>query len=345
MFLIHLHFIIFFNLNEKNMTILLTGATGFLGYRTLEKLVDLPEIDLIIANGRTIKQTHFISHEKIKYKLGDLSNLDFVNELVRNVDCIIHAAALSSPWGDYSSFEAANIHSQINLIQTARNNNIRKFIYISTPSLYFDATDRFNIKESDPLPSKFINAYATTKRLAEIELENSSIPYIILRPRALTGRGDTVIMPRLIRAFNEGKLKIIGNGKNSVDLTSVSNVVDAIILSLNSKEEAFNETYNISNGEPVLLWEKIELVLSKMGKTLPTKKIPHRIVHLIASLMEFKSKLTNNQEPPLTKYGVGTLTKSFTMDISKAKKKLGYRPTMSTDDAIDEFVTWYNEKN
>lgn len=327
------------------MVILVTGATGFLGYRTLEGLIKLPEIDLIIANGRTIKKTHFIKHEKIQYQLGDLSDIDFVNKLVDQVDYVIHAAALSSPWGNYADFEEANLKSQTNLIQAAKKRGVKKFIFISTPSLYFNFKDRLNIKESDPLPSKFVNAYATTKRLAEIKLENAALPYVILRPRALTGRGDTVIMPRLIRAFDEGKLKIIGDGRNRVDLTSVSNVVDAIILGTKAEGEALNETYNISNGEPVLLWDKIELVLKKMDRKLPSKKIPHTIVHCVSSLMEFKAKLTDNKEPALTKYGVGTLSKSFTMDISKAKELLGYSPKINTDEAIIEFVNWYNEKN
>ncbi len=327
------------------MKILLTGATGFLGFRTLEKLIELPEVKMIIANGRSLKESHYIKHEKINYQLGDLSNQDFVQELVNQVDYIIHSAALSSPWGTYSDFEKANIISQKNLIKASSNCKIKKFIFISTPSLYFNFKDRFNIKESENLPQQFVNDYAKTKRLAEIEIENSNLPFVILRPRALTGRGDTVIMPRLIRAFDEGKLKIIGNGKNLVDLTSVSNVVDAIILGLKAEGEALNQIYNISNGEPVLLWEKIELVLNKLNRNLPSKKIPHALVHFIASIMELKSKLTNKKEPALTKYGVGTLTKSFTMDISKAQKLLAYDPKMSTDDAIIEFVNWYNEKN
>ncbi|MFT7343617.1 MAG: nucleoside-diphosphate-sugar epimerase [Lentimonas sp.] len=329
------------------MVILLTGATGFLGFRTLEKLIELSEVEMIIANGRTLKPTHTILHEKVRYVLGDLSDKNFVKELVKPVTHVIHAAALSSPWGNYDTFYKSNVESQINLINAVVNSNIQIFVYISTPSLYFNFKDRWNVKEMDPLPSSFVNAYSETKRRAEIELENTTIPYVILRPRALTGRGDTVIMPRLIKAFDDGKLKIMGNGKNIVDLTSVANVVDAILLSLNPKEKALNTIYNISNGEPVNLWDKIDLVLKKMGKVLPQKKIPYFVVNTVATIMEWKSILTNKKEPVLTKYGVGTLTKSLTMDISKAKDLLGYEPKMSTDQAIEEFTNWYaeNEKN
>jgi len=262
------------------------------------------------------------------------------------VDCVIHTAALSSPWGKREEFVAANVTTQSNLLQAAKSNAVARYIYISTPSLYFELKDKYNIKESDPLPSKYINAYAETKRLAEIELEKAGIPYVILRPRALTGRGDTVIMPRLIRAYDEGRMKIVGDGENIADLTSVANVADAIVLALTT-EKGINQTFNITNGAPVKLWDSIANVLNKLGKTPPTKKVPFWIVKTIAKVMETKSKMTNMKEPALTVYGVGILAKSMTMDINKAKSLLGYEPKVTTKEAIEEFVNWYkgNEKS
>ena len=72
-------------------------------------------------------------------------------------------------------------------------------------------------------------------------MRSSNLPYVIFRPRALIGRGDHVIMPRVINAFEKNKLKIVGDGENLVDLTPVSNVVDAILLSIH------NEKCTISN--------------------------------------------------------------------------------------------------
>jgi 2-alkyl-3-oxoalkanoate reductase len=324
------------------MKILLTGATGFLGYRTLEKLVNLENVEQIKATGRILKNTHKVDHPKVAYILGDLTDTLFVDTLMTEVDCVIHAAALSSPWGKREAFVAANVTTQKNLIQAAKKNSVRRYIYISTPSMYFELNDKFNIKESDPLPAKYINAYAETKRLAEIELEKAAIPFVIFRPRALTGRGDTVILPRLIRAYDEGRLKIVGNGKNIADLTSVANVVEAIILALTT-EKGINQTYNITNGAPVKLWDSITDILNKLGKTPPTKKIPFGVVKTVAKIMEIKSKMTNMKEPALTVYGVGILAKSMTMDITKAKSLLGYDPKVTTEEAIEEFVNWYKE--
>ena len=330
------------------MKILLTGATGFLGFRTLEVLAQMPEVTTIVATGRTLKPTHTVTHDKISYQLGDLTDYRFVQNLVNQVNYIIHAAALSAPWGSFSTFEAANITTQQNLLKAAQQSAvphlIKRIVYISTPSIYYNGQDRLQVNESDPLPYKFVNAYATTKRQAEIMLEQSGIPYVILRPRALIGRGDTVIMPRLLRAYEAGRLKIIGNGQNQVDLTSVANVAQAIVLSLKVNEAGLDQTYNITNGNPVYLWEKIRMVLELMGKQLPPKKVPRWLVAQVAQWMEWKARLTQGPEPTLTKYGVGTLSQSFTLNISKAKKLLGYVPQVSTDEAIREFVVWYQKQ-
>jgi 2-alkyl-3-oxoalkanoate reductase len=326
------------------MKILLTGATGFLGYRTLEKIVNLSYVHKVIATGRTIKLTHRINHPKVEYILGDLLEEHFVTSLVSKVDVIIHTAALSSPWGKQKDFYNTNVTIQKHLINAAVNFKINRIIYISTPSIYFELKDKLDISEDDPLPKKFINQYAHTKHLAEKMLKNGSIPYVIFRPRALIGRGDTIIMPRLIRAFDNGKLKIIGHGKNIVDLTYVGNVVDAIVLSLKTTK-GINQVYNISNGEPVKLWDSISYVLKKLDKNLSPKKVPFILVKNVAKLMEYKSKMTNMNEPVLTTYGVGTLTKSFTLNIEKAKNLLNYNPTTTTKEAIDEFVSWYLLQN
>ncbi|KGL61264.1 MULTISPECIES: NAD(P)-dependent oxidoreductase [unclassified Polaribacter] len=323
------------------MNVLLTGATGFLGWRTLEVLIRDPDINKIIATGRTLKLTHTIKHEKVNYILGNLEDRVFVNDLLKNIDTIINAAALSSPWGGESLFKKANINTQINLIKASKEHDIKRFIFISSPSVYFEYKDKFNIKESDDLPKKLVNQYAKSKRKAEVLLIKSGLPYVILRPRAIIGRGDTVIMPRLIRAVDEGRLKVIGNGKNIADLTSAENIANAILLSLKAKNTAINDIYNISNGDPVFLWDAIFEVLSRLGKKVPSKKVPFRIVKWVAKFLELKSRLTNNNEPPLTQYGVGTLAISLTMDISKAKNQLGYRPKVTTKEALNEFVNWY----
>ena len=329
------------------MNILLTGSTGFLGFRTLEKLVEESGIKTIIATGRTHKQNRIINNSKIQYILGDLSNEKFVKTLFEKpIDIVINTASLSSPWGTKETFEQANVVTQEVLLKISIQHSVKRFIYISSPSIYYNGNNRYNVNEEvSMLPKSFVNYYAHTKRIAELLLINSGMDHIILRPRAIIGRGDTVIMPRLIEAHKKGKLKIIGTGNNKVDLTSVSNVVDAILLSVHAEKEALNEAYNITNGTPTYLWESINQVLKELGNEEVSKKIPFAVAYVAAYLAELYSKYISKLEPPINRYSVGVLSKNFTLDISKSKEKLKYEPNVSTKQSIKEFVNWHkNEK-
>jgi len=325
------------------MNILLTGATGFLGYRTLEELIEISYVSKIIATGRLLIPSRKINHKKVEYILGDLSEESFVNRLIQNIDIIINTASLSSPWGSFKQFHLANIKTQKNLIKASKKSKIERIIYISSASIYYNGEDRKMIKEDYPLPKTFVNNYAKTKKEAEVLLEESGIKYIIIRPRAIIGRGDSVIMPRLIKAYTLGKLKIIGNGKNIVDLTSVQNVTHSILLSLNANENACNEAYNITDGRPVYLWNYINKVFKGIGKEKIKSNINFNLAYYIAYIMEIFAKYLTKKEPSLTRYSVGILSKNFTLDISKAKRLLNYKTQITTEQSLNEFVSWYKQ--
>ncbi len=270
----------------------------------------------------------------------------FTRQLIQpGTDVLIHCAALSSPWGSYDDFYSANVVATTNLLARAKQVEVQRIIYISTPSVYFDYTDRFNIREEDPLPARLVNHYAATKLMAENRIKNSGLEYVFLRPRFLIGAGDTVIMPRLIRARQENRLRIVGNGQNTVDVTSVSNVVDTILLGLDAQGPALNQTYNITNGQPVLLWPFISDVLSKINLPLGPARVPYPVLDTVARVSELAANLFGNgKEPVITRYGAGIFAKSCTLNIDKARTLLGYVPQQSVEAAIDEFVNWYNHQ-
>ena len=331
-------------MNIPSQDILLTGATGFLGYRTLERLVKVKGKHTIIATGRTLRQEAWITHDRVQYVLGDLADREYVIRLFEenHIGQIIHCAALSSPWGSEDAFFRANVLPQQHLIEQASKQKIEKFVFVSTPTVYVNHRDRLGIKESDPLPPRLVNAYARSKRQAEQLLEESKLPWIILRPRALIGRGDRVIMPRIMRAYHEKRLKIMGHGNNIVDLTPVSNVVDAILLALSADVAAHHRIYNLSNGQPVPLWDTIAYTMKQLGFPPLTQKVPYRLVFFIAWLMEGYARYFNQgKEPVLTRYSVSSMARSLSLDISQAKQYLGYEPRQSVREAIDEFVEWF----
>ncbi len=325
------------------MKILVTGATGFTGGWILKILGEKFGIPLVCGTGRNVERAQSLQEQGFQMITGDLTDAGFVQEKLQEFTHIVHCAALSSPFGAYRDFYTNNVLSTLNILQGI--DTALKMVYISTPSLYFNYTDRINIRESDPLPKRFVNHYTATKYLAEqAVLQYPKLQCVVLRPRAIIGAGDTVIMPRILRAYATGRLKIIGSGQNLSDFTSVKNLAQAVYLALNAGQEANGRIFNITDGEPRPLWPFIEQTLRKLGCHRKLSKIPYTIAYAAAATGEWYSNRISQKEPVLTRYGVGVLKYSLTMEISAAREILHYMPVITTDQNMDEFVTYYNRE-
>ncbi|PTM03777.1 MAG: sterol-4-alpha-carboxylate 3-dehydrogenase, partial [Bacteroidetes bacterium] len=192
-----------------NNGILITGAAGFLGGRTAKFFAQNYPSRKILATSRRDSRRLELEAQHCEFKAGDLLDISFCEEICKNIEIIIHCAALSAPFGSYNSFYKSNFIATDNLIKAAKKFKVQKFIFISTPSIYFNYRDRFNVSEADELPTKLVNHYAKTKLLAEnlvLNAQNSELQTISLRPRAIIGAEDTVIFPRVLEAHKQGKL-------------------------------------------------------------------------------------------------------------------------------------------
>lgn len=324
------------------MKILVTGATGFLGSWVLSTLSDKLGAERVAGTGRNKARGDELIRKGYTILTGDLTDRDFIKNNLLHFTHVIHCAAQSSLWGSYDSFYKNNVVSTKNLLEGIPG--MQRFIYISTPSIYFGFHDQFQIKEDSALPKKFVNHYTSTKYLAEREVLNfkgHNITRVVLRPRAILGPGDATIVPRVIRAFEAGKLRIIGDGKNICDFTSVKNIAHAVYLAVVADNEIDGKTFNITDDNPQALWVLVEDTLKKMGYHPALKKINYRLVFAIASVSERINKTFHLGEPVLTRYGVGLLRYSQTFDITRARQILHYKPVITTGESVDEFIKSY----
>jgi len=329
-------------------TVLITGASGFLGGRTAAFYAnELSGQYQVFATSRSEGKKYLLENLGCTFYTGDLCDINFVKKITKNIDIIIHCAALSSPYGPYQKFHRSNISATQNIVNAAQQTLVKKLIFIATPSIYVTNTSRFNVKESDPLPAHFVNHYATTKYEAEkIVLAANSITLqtISLRPRAIIGAEDTVIFPRLFEAYKKGTLKIIGDGKNVCNLTCVQNVIEAIRCAISAPESCYGSAYNITNDEIVNFWEVVNYTFEKLSLEPVKKRVPKSIAFFVAGLIESYYKLFKpHQEPSLTQYSISVLADHFTLNIEKAKQNLHYKPVMTTKQGLDEFIHWYNQ--
>lgn len=136
-------------------------------------------------------------------------------------------------------------------------------MHLSSPSIYFDGRDHLDLNE-EYVPRRFSDHYGATKYQAEqlvLSARDLGLEVLALRPRFVVGAGDTSIFPRMIQAHRKGRLRILGNGLNRVDFTSVHNLNDALFSCLLAGEPALGKVYNISNGQPVPFWDAVNYVM------------------------------------------------------------------------------------
>jgi nucleoside-diphosphate-sugar epimerase len=326
------------------MKALVTGATGFLGGALARRLHSMGWE--ITALGRNAAKLNQLEDEGMRVLQHDLKEKDAMIASCKDQEIVFHCAALPSPWGNFEAFYQANVIGTRNVIRGCEEHKVKRLVHVSTPSLYFGYASRTNIKETDELPEPVSN-YAATKILAEQELDQAfenGLATIAIRPRALFGEGDTVIFPRLIPRLQAGRLPILGDGENIVDLTYIENVVDALLLCAESPANTLGKKYNISNGEPVKIWRLVEHICDELDLPRPRRKISYQTANAAAAMLELICTLIpTHPEPPLTRISVSMMAHSTTLDISAARNELGYKPRVSVEEGVGRFLKWWKE--
>jgi nucleoside-diphosphate-sugar epimerase len=329
------------------MKVLVTGATGFLG-KALARRLQLSG-DEVTALGRNPAVLAALEQEGMHSCCADLSDAEAIKAACQGQEVVFHSGALSSAWGPARLFYQANVLGTQNVIAGCEAAGVRRLVYVSTPSIYFRFKSRMDVREDAPLPEAAANEYARTKLLAEHEIDRAfarGLPVISIRPRAIFGEGDNAILPRLISRLQTGRMRVIGDGQNITDLTYVENVVDALLLCASAPELLMNRKYNITNGEPLPLWDLIRKVCEALGFEYPRRRISYPAALGLATVLEMvNSLLPGRPEPLLTRYMVGVLAKSTTLDISAARRDLGYIPRISVEEGFQRFVSWWKNQN
>jgi nucleoside-diphosphate-sugar epimerase len=324
------------------MKILVTGASGFIGGRFAR--FALEQGFSVRVNGRRAEGVAHLVSRGAQYIQGDLSNADLVNVICQDVDAVVHCAGAVGVWGRRQDFVQGNVLVTENIVEACLKQKVRRLVHLSSPSIYFDGQSHLDIRE-DQVPRRFNNHYAATKYLAEQKVfgaQEFGLEVIALRPRFVTGAGDTSIFPRLLNMQRAGRLSIVGNGLNKVDFTSMHNLNEALLASLLAQGSALGQAYNISNGAPVPVWDAVNYVMRRMQLPQVTRYRSFGLAYSAAAINEGACMLwPGRPEPTLTRLGMQVMSRDFTLDISRARQYLNYTPQVSLWAALDEFCDWW----
>lgn len=260
--------------------------------------------------------------------------------LQETFDAVVHCAALAAPWAAPRDYRAANIVALRHMLNFGTRHRPERFVFISSSAVHYAFADQLGLTETTPWPATPVNAYAATKRVGEAMVEESGLPWAILRPRAVFGPGDTVVFPRILHAARRGMLPqlVRGDGvRPTIDLLFIDNLCWWIEQVL---EQNASGTYLLANGEPIEASTLLADILGKLGLPAPTRRLSVETAMQIAGVMELASKsLFSWREPPVTRFGVSSLAFSKTVDITKASRDFG-PPPVSLAQGLDRFVAW-----
>ncbi|AWN22553.1 short-chain dehydrogenase [Deinococcus irradiatisoli] len=313
------------------MRILVTGATGFLGGAAALALAQAGHE--VIATGRDPLRGAALEAQGLTFLAADLRGDPA--PLVRPVDAVLHCAARSTLWGRWPDFYADNVQVSARLAQACARSGVR-LVHVSTPSVYNATGLTRRVPESIPVGPRFDSLYARSKYLAELEVRAALPDAAILRPRGLYGPGDTSLMPRLVRALRSGRLPRLTRQEVHTELTHVGNAVHAARLAL---EQPAAGLFNVTDGVTVPIWATLDRLADRLGTPRPARVVPARWVEGAATLLEAAYRLRpGTPEPPITASAVRLLTRPMTLDLTRARERLGYAPLIHPAEGLAEVL-------
>jgi nucleoside-diphosphate-sugar epimerase len=322
--------------------VLVTGGTGFLGRAIVDRL--LSQGRPVAVAGRTPAPD--LEARGVRFIRVALEDPAGVREACRGMQAVFHVAARVGVWGRRADFFRANVLGTRAVIDGCRIHGVGRLIHTSTPSVVYNGRDLCGADESLPLTTRCPSPYPLTKAAAEAEVlaaHGQALRTVALRPHLIWGPGDPHLVPRLLARARAGRLRIVGEGTNRVDMVHIENAADAHIAAERSlagdAPAAGGKAYFITNGEPVILWEWINGLLAAFGMAPVTRRLSLRAATAIGCACEAAwSLLPLASEPPMTRFVAAELAKDHWFNISAARRDLGYAPRVSMERGTSDLV-------
>ena len=313
----------------ENTTFLVTGAAGFIGSNLCEALLNkgckVKALD-DLSTGKQENIDLFLDNPNYTFIKGDIKDLDICLKACEGVDYVLHQAA----WGSVPRslemplfYNKNNIEGTLNMLEAARQNGVKKFVYASSSSVYGDEP---NLPKIEGREGNLLSPYALTKRCDEewaklytkfYGLDTYGMRYFNVFGRRQDPDGAyAAVIPKFLKQLMHGETPTInGDGKQSRDFTYIDNVIEANLKACLAPHEAAGEAFNIAYGGREFLIDIYYGLAKALGVNIEPNFGPDR-----------KGDIKHSNA-----------------DISKAKKLLGYDPDYSFEDGIQLAIDWYKE--
>lgn len=312
---------------KENTLFLVTGGAGFIGSNLCEAILNLGYQVRCLDNLSTGSQKNidlFINNSNYSFIKGDIRDFNVCSEACKNVDYVLHQAA----WGSVPRsieqplcYEEINIKGTLNMMEAARRNNVKKFVYASSSSIYGDNPI---LPKTEGQEGNLLSPYALTKQVNEeygklytrlYGLETFGLRYFnVFGKRQDPNGAYAAVIPKFIKQLlNNETPTIHGDGKQSRDFTYVENVIEANLKACKASSESAGQIFNIAYGGREYLIDIYYWLCNALGKKI---------------------------EPILGPERKGDI-KHSNANIEKAKQLLNYQPSYNFEKGIQLAIDWY----
>lgn len=313
----------------ENSIFLVTGGAGFIGSNLCEAILSMGYTVRCLDNLSTGKKQNmdgFINNPNFTFIEGDIRDLDTCMKACEGVDFVLNQAA----WGSVPRsiempllYEDINIGGTLNMMEAARQQGVKKFVYASSSSVYGDEP---NLPKKEGREGNLLSPYALTKRVDEeygklykklYGLDTYGMRYFNVFGRRQDPDGAyAAVIPKFIKQLLRGETPTInGDGKQSRDFTYIENVIEANLKACLASSDAAGEAFNVAYGGREYLIDIYYGLTKALGKDVEPNFGPDR-----------KGDIKHSNA-----------------DISKAKELLGYDPEYSFERGIALAIEWYKE--
>ena len=313
----------------ENTKFLVTGGAGFIGSNLTEAILNLGYKVRVLDNFSTGKRENiegFLNNKNFELLEGDIRDIETCRKAREGVDYVLHQAA----WGSVPRsikmpvlYEEINVKGHLNMMEAARENKIKKFVYASSSSVYGNHPV---LPKKEGVEGNILSPYALTKKVNEefadlyfrlYGLETVGMRYFNVFGRRQDPNGFyAAVIPKFVKQLiNNEAPQINGDGETSRDFTYIDNVIEANLKACLAGKEASGQAFNIAYGGRETLNNLYNKLCKLLGKDI---------------------------KPIYKEERIGDIRHS-NADISKAKKLLGYNPDYSMDKGLELTIEWYKK--
>ncbi len=334
---------------NPNNWVLITGGTGFIGFALVKRLISLGYRVRVISRSLEF-DTDFEQYlsetpgSKLEVLARDIRSAASIKDAFKDVDTVIHSAAMLNTVAPYSEFREANVTSTRNICELCLEFEVSRLVYVSTCDVFGLPQKNSVISESSQYRG-WSEPYADTKIEASREVksfQSRGLNYTIIYPGWVYGPGDKAFLPSILEMIQSGIMPVWDGGRYKIGMVYIDDIIDGFILAL-EKKEGINEDFLILDDAPRMNMEEI---CSYLGRLYDLKfriiSLPYWLAFTIAWTSQTLVKMRFFKKPIMSTTDAKSLGLNFIYSTEKARRLLGWSVKEDLESGLTKWKFWYD---